>query len=118
MHVVFVELLEPDVDDVLDELAARDSAPVGGRVRRPLREQLARNRAASIRAKGRFYVPPWAKVEPTDPAELERIRAKLDAERLETSRASRARIDECAHDFEHCEGGIDVCKLCRTWRFA
>lgn len=109
-----VELLEQEVDDELDELAARDSEPRPARVRRPLRERVkfcarARERALERRDRGAFVC--W--LEPTHPAEIERL-----GRVLERQRAAQRFVDACTHPaaaIEHCEGGVDVCKLCRAW---
>ena len=99
----FLEALDT-LDELLDGLLCRDSEPTPDRHPRRIRERLTRM------SRGLLEV---------DTAELEQLELEREHRReLERqAQAERQRIlDACVHDFAPVDGGIDVCKLCRTWR--
>lgn len=104
----FVDALEL-LDELLDELACRDSEPSAG----PPRE--------------RKYYSPWnrGRLERVSQKMLQHA-AELEATALERERArerdrirrreQQAAIDACEHDWQPLEGMIDQCSKCRSWR--
>lgn len=105
-----LELLEPDVDELLDELAARDSAPGPDAAPRPLRARAERNRKLSERWRG------WVRPVPP-PAELDEVALARFKLGQREHWAQQNRYLTCSHKFEACADGIERCR-CGVWRMA